>query len=405
MATSNPRPRGTGQLYEREDAQGQRTWYGRWHDGAGRRPKRRIGLVKTRGTPGLTRREAEARLRELISTSTMAGPQLGERVDVVVAAERYVEHLRRRGRKRATVQNVESEMRVHIVPAFAGRTVSSIEPEDVQNLVGILQARKLAPKTIRNVVATLSALLRFSTAPARRWATHNVAVGVELPDVPEAEEVRFLTLDELDLLLANVPAGTFRDIDRAMWLTAAQSGLRRGELLALRWSDVDWLASRIRVRRSWVRGEFGTPKSRRYTRSVPMSRGVALALEALSRATEFAGDDDLVFGHPVSGEPLYLAGVGRRFANALTAAKLAPHRFHDLRHTFGTTMAAAGVPMRTLQEWMGHRDIATTQRYADYAPGLEDATLVEGAFGRGPERAREPVVGPKSANLREPQDT
>ena len=58
----------------------------------------------------------------------------------------------------------------------------------------------------------------------------------------------------------------------------------------------------------------------------------------------------------------------RRYRRALKAAKLKPtHRFHDLRHTFGTAMAAAGVPMRTLQEWMGHRDMATTQRYADYA--------------------------------------
>jgi integrase len=57
------------------------------------------------------------------------------------------------------------------------------------------------------------------------------------------------------------------------------------------------------------------------------------------------------------------------------------HRFHDLRHTFGTRMAAAGVPMRTLQEWMGHRDIETTQRYADYAPSQHEAALVAAAFG------------------------
>lgn len=57
--------------------------------------------------------------------------------------------------------------------------------------------------------------------------------------------------------------------------------------------------------------------------------------------------------------------------------------FHDLRHTFGTRMAAVGVPMRTLQEWMGHRDIATTQRYADYAPGTHEAELVAAAFARG----------------------
>ena len=82
---------------------------------------------------------------------------------------------------------------------------------------------------------------------------------------------------------------------------------------------------------------------------------------------------------------------------ALKAAKLdESHRFHDLRHTFGTRMAAAGVPMRTVQEWMGHRDLATTQRYADYAPSGRDAELVGAAFGRGSNRG---------SNLREPQLT
>jgi integrase len=66
---------------------------------------------------------------------------------------------------------------------------------------------------------------------------------------------------------------------------------------------------------------------------------------------------------------------------ALAAAGLdTEHRFHDLRHTFGTAMAAAGVPMRALQQWMGHHDIETTQRYADYAPRARDAELVAAAF-------------------------
>ncbi len=73
----------------------------------------------------------------------------------------------------------------------------------------------------------------------------------------------------------------------------------------------------------------------------------------------------------------------RRYRKALKATKLdQSHRFHDLRHTFGTHMAAAGVPMRTLQEWMGHRDIATTERYADDAPSAREAELVAAAFAR-----------------------
>ena len=70
----------------------------------------------------------------------------------------------------------------------------------------------------------------------------------------------------------------------------------------------------------------------------------------------------------------------KRFKQALTRACVREVRFHDLRHTFGTRMAAAGVPMRTIQEWMGHRDSKTTEIYADYQPSGREADLVEQAF-------------------------
>jgi integrase len=75
-----------------------------------------------------------------------------------------------------------------------------------------------------------------------------------------------------------------------------------------------------------------------------------------------------VFGHPLLGTVLDHSDLVRRFKRALAAAGVREVRFHDLRHTFGTRVAAAGVPMRTLQEWLGHRDFKTTLIYADYAP-------------------------------------
>lgn len=165
------------------------------------------------------------------------------------------------------------------------------------------------------------------------------------------------------------------------------TGLRKGELLALRWQDVDWPAGRVRVRRNYVRGEFGTPKSRRSTRSVPMADEVAGELDRLYKLSLRQGDGDLVFAHPLTGGPLPKANVTRRMRAALKAADLdSSHRSHDLRHTFGTRMAAAGVPMRTLQEWMGHKDLATTQIYADYAPSNLEAELIATAFSRGSNR-------------------
>ena len=383
---ANRRSYGTGSLYVRADSSGRETWYGHWRAN-GRQVKRRIGDKRATGSrDGLTRAQAEGELRRLIA-ETQVARRAGERLTVDEVAARYVAYAERRGRKESTRQNVESEVRVHLAPFFRGRSLDAIRHEDVLDLVATLEAKGLAPKTTRNIIATLSALFTFARAPQRAWATVNPCDGLELPAVPEHVEIRFLTLDDVDLLLAHARPGMFHSIDRGLYLAAAMTGLRKGELVALRWRDVDWPAARIRVRQNYVRGEFGTPKSRRSTRSVPMADEVAGELERLYQQSRWQADNDLVFAHPATGEPLPKPNITRRMRAALTAAGLDPaHTFHHLRHTFGTHMAAAGVPMRTLQEWMGHRDLATTQLYADYAPSTREAEMVAAAFARGSNR-------------------
>jgi site-specific recombinase XerC len=159
------------------------------------------------------------------------------------------------------------------------------------------------------------------------------------------------------------------------------TGLRQGELIALRWSDVDWQAQRIRVRRSHTLGEFDTPKSRRAVRSVPMSRRVAVALDACQTASDWSDDDDLVFAEPATGDVLRRGALMRRYRRALRAAKLpGTFRFHDLRPSFGTAMAAAGVPMRSLMAMMGHERLETTLIHADHAPNAHVVAIVDRAF-------------------------
>jgi integrase len=275
---------GTGSLTKRPNADGSASWLGQWRDAAGQKHKRALGRVSAAGrADGLTRKQAEAKLRELIGEAFGTPRRIGERITVEQCAQRYLVLARRRGRKRSTLENIESEARVHLVPFFGQRTLDAINPEDVADLVAVLEAKRLAPKSIRNIVATLSALFTFAKAPGRRWASQNPCEGVELPAVPEPTEIRYLTLPEVRQLIDNAPAGAFQELDRAMWLTAAMTGLRKGELVALRWRDVDWPAARIRVRANYVRGEFGTPKSKRSTRSVPMADEIGGALDLLSR--------------------------------------------------------------------------------------------------------------------------
>jgi integrase len=111
-----------------------------------------------------------------------------------------------------------------------------------------------------------------------------------------------------------------------------------------------------------------------------MADRVGGGLDRHYKGSTFQADDDPVFAHPATGLALDRHEVSRRFKVALKRAGVREVRFHDLRHTFGTRMAAAGVPMRTLQEWMGHADIKTTLIYAHYAPNPNEAAMVNAAF-------------------------
>jgi integrase len=144
-----------------------------------------------------------------------------------------------------------------------------------------------APKTIVNYVGILGAIYHYATHPRRRWAGADPTDDVDLPDLERNTDIRFLDPLECAALADAAAPGPFQRIDRAFYIVAAQTGLRHGELVALRWRDVDWTAMRIRVRRNYVRGEFGTPKTRRSTRAVPMSAEVGAALERLFSSRAF----------------------------------------------------------------------------------------------------------------------
>jgi integrase len=441
-------------------------WYGQWRV-RGRLVKRSLGPVREPGSrEGLTRTQAEARLRELILETKTAPPPVTERLTVADAGDRRIKHLARSGRKPdTTLANYESEIRIHFAPHFADKPVDDITVDDVEDFLdGCLDDadrldRGLAPlsvKTVRNLYVHLNGIFEF--AIAKGWCHANPCRAVDKPASPEDDdtEIRFLDQSELDALLeaATTPvcrhtpatlsraaqARTLRDteqldwaqvgerlgcsaataiylyratpeavleddlarVDRALYLTAAMTGLRQGELLGLRWRDVDWPAQKIRVVRPYVRGKFRTPKSRNSSRAVPMADRVGRELELLFQASAYQAEDDLVFAHPHTGHPLERSQVSKRFKRALKRAGVREVRFHDLRHTFGTRCAAAGVPLRTLQAWMGHADIKTTMVYTHYAPGANEAELVNGVFA--PEGINEGINLSATAHNTDPQN-
>lgn len=377
------RPRGTGSLIVLADRLGRETWYAKWRVG-GRQVERKLGPKRTPGTAdGLTKVQAEAELRRVIA-ETRAVPGPGPRRTVTDAATELIEWRRDSGRKTSTLGTYESMLARHIDPFFGKRPIDRIERHHVDTFASTIAQKGLSAKSRVNMLNFLHSTFEF--ALEREWVMRNPVRRAIRPRVYAVNpDIRYLTLEEVEALLRAVPDDDMGRIERPLYLAAAMTGMRMGELLALRWMDVDWEARRVRVRRNYVRGEFGTPKSRRSSRSVPLTDRLAGELERVFAASAFQRDEDLVFTHPHSrklGTPLDGSKVRKRFKDALERGGIRPVRFHDLRHTFGTRMAGAGVPMRTLQEWMGHRDFTTTLVYADYAPSAHEAEWVEAAFAQ-----------------------
>jgi integrase len=377
----NRRPRGTGALIVRRDAADRETWYGKWRVD-GQQVKRRIGPKRAVGTrDGLTKTQAEAELRRMMA-EVGALRARGERVTVAEAGEALIAARRSAGRKRSTIEGYESILGQHVVSFFGSRAVDRIRRPDVEAFAASLERKGLAANSRINTLNLLGAT--FELAVRRGWAVTNPIRGVDRPRGGAADpDIRYLTMEEVEAVLRAVPDDELGRVEGVLYVAAVMTGMRRGELLGLRWGDIDWGAKRIRVRRNYVRGEFGPPKSRRSSRSVPLTDRLAGELQRLYDSAPFQSDEDLVFAHPHSrkpGTPLDGSKVLKRFKAALRRAGVRSLRFHDLRHTFGTRMAAAGVPMRTLQEWMGHRDFATTLVYADYTPSGREAEWVEEAF-------------------------
>jgi hypothetical protein len=265
---------GTGLLWERADSAGRVSWYGQWRSN-GVQVRRRIGLKRAGGSrEGLTRRAAEAEMRRLMGEIKPMLPA-SEALTVGEVGRRYLAHLERAGRKLSTRTAVKSCLRVHLEPFFGERAISAVEHEDVVGLMTLMERKGVGPKSIRNYLGTLSALYRFAMHPRRRWATFNPCEGVELPAVPAHVGIRYLELEQVDALVQHAQAGAYEATDRTIYRMAAMTGMRLGELIALRWHDVDWSANGVRVRSNYVLGEFGTPKSRRSSRTVPMADELA----------------------------------------------------------------------------------------------------------------------------------
>ena len=388
----------SGHVFRREGARGP-VWYAKYRLPDGRQRQRRIGPAWTsRGRPQVgcfTKRTAQAWLSDVLEQArrgTLAG-MVKTGATFADATDEYLNWLERdRERKPSTMRDYRSIVRVHLLPSFGDLAVEDVTVEAVERFASSLASRReMTNRTRQKILTVLDGVMQRAQ---RVWKLpRNPVSAIEKPTQRVRSYIDVFSPEEIHALVRAAAS----EQDAAIYLTAAITGLRRGELVALRWRDVDFARRHLRVTASYTESGLTSPKSGK-VRAVPMAPLVAEALARLADRGRWTGEDDLVFPGTFGGH-LDASALYRRYKIALRAAGLRDLRFHDLRHTFGTQVIGnPRVSILQLKEWMGHADIATTMRYLHFAPREHDAELVAEAFAGGVL----PAVRPRSALTLEP---
>jgi integrase len=373
MREPAPRPI-SGHVFKRKGKRGV-VWYAKFRLPDGRQQKKRLGLAWTEKTAPpdgyFTKGKAQAYLDELLRQArdgslpglVQTGQTFADAADEWLA---YSENVR--DCKPSTLRDYRNMVRV-LDREFGKRKIETITTKDIDLWISGYGGSN---RTRQKYLVCLGSI--FKRAMKVYGLPRNPADLVERPRVRRAAKIDVLRPEEV---LALVRAAESEQ-DAAIFHTAAFAGLRMGELLALRWRDVDFTRRTIHVRENWTQGETTTPKGGT-ERAVPMAEEVAERLARLGQRNHFATDDDLVFC-TARGQHVGYKSLKERYRAALRAAGLRDDfRFHNLRHTFGSTVIRHA-DSREVMEWMGHADLTTTRRYLAFVDREDAAKRVSEAF-------------------------
>lgn len=317
------------------------------------------------------KKEAEIFLHQRVSDDILGVRQPEDIIFKDYAEEWFTNYAKSRV-KASTLQTYRYTIDSHLVPAFGDLRLKYLTAEKVDRFISeVLKERK--PKTVNNILIQLKTMLKY--AKRRGYLRDNPAMDVDNVRL-EHREMDFLNPAEIRLLLKHS-----QEPFKTLFLTAALTGMRRGELLALQWGDIDWNTNTIFVRRSlyWKtrkgiegecpRYEFVSPKSERSERAIIMSPALKEALEIHRLTCPVSPHDDLIFctkvGSPIDPNNM----VKREFLPTLVAGGLRRINFHSLRHSYTSMLISQGENVKFIQSQLGHASIQTTlDRYGHLLP-------------------------------------
>ncbi len=339
-------------------------------------------VERDRRTKGVTFRELAASYMEWMETVKAAKPSTLRDYRSVLA-EPDVAYKRGKG---ATLG--------HVMKALGARPAGQVTTQEVEKLLASVSATGASPRTVNKAREVVSAIYSFGMKKTSFGLAENPAAEADKRAVQKPGPLAYYSAEEVEALARAMEADAEGAQDGEAVRVSAYAGLRLGELLALRWRDVDFAGSRLTVGRALSAGVETSTKSRR-VRQVPMPDQAAAALDRLSRRENFTGPGELVFCGTL-GRTVDASALRRRYRKAQASAGLAPLRWHDLRHSYGSLLAAAGVDLVKIKSAMGHSNIATTERYLHARPASEQAAEFTRAFApsaSGAETTAEVVQG------------
>lgn len=371
------RGNGEGTISRRKDGR----WEGKYtvHTPAG--PKRRALY-------GQTRAEVAEKLAKAISdrSSGLSNFDAGS-ITVGEYLERWLNDSAKGSVRASTHVSYEGQLRRYVVPVLGNVKLKKLTAAHVQGLYRSMQDSGLSPRTVRYA----HAVLRRALKQAMRWGMipRNPCDDADPPKAGR-DEMKPLDREQARQLIS--VARSDGDRLEALWLLALHTGMRPGELLGLKWEDVDLEARTLLVRRTLSpQGVFAAPKTARSRRRIDLTTGSIETLrrhrkaqleERLARAGLWQ-DQDLVFPSSV-GTPLSHRNAVRAFKSLLQRAKLPETtRFYDLRHTCATLLLSRNVHPKYVQELLGHASIALTlDTYSHVLPGMGGAAgAIDEALG------------------------
>ena len=327
-----------------------KTWNYLWYDGPTRRSKR-IGTKQQYPTKAAAWKEVD-RL-EIIQQSKA---QDGDTVRSVVT--RY--ELERMPSRHSTARVYRSFLNNHILPKWGNTEIQAVQPRPVELW---LRELPLSPKSKTHVRSLMHGLVEFAMWAGLLDISRNpISLVKNKGAMRKVRKARSLTAEQFHALLRELhePFAT-------MALLSVCLGLRISEALALRWSDIDWLGSRLSVRRGIVNQRVDDVKTEESARTFNLTPELLERLKSTKQRAVFSEPENWIFASPIrlGRLPYSYTGVCCELERAADAAKIGHLGTHTFRHTYRSWLDAVGTGVAVQQKMMRHTDIRTTMNYGD----------------------------------------